>query len=325
MGEQTSKIKNFIFGNFGVIVVFIVAIAYLFYGLIEIDETGKTVTEIIMASGIAFMVGYSITQLLLLQGLIWGNKDQSVIDTKKAHGKTIASISDDIELLDYFCEDKTKDTIRIARISILSRVGLKYANFFDENGDVIEENINIPISNDEIIEKRNKTKRKAINDAIYVKIEPLTTDSLTTDNGVINNPYKFHDNQQTYQKKSAQKGAIMKVIMGIGFGYYGIELIRDFNWGYVLYTAIQLAIFLLNGGIRLIVAWFYVTDTLRQDRVKKINSLEQFRNTDKTKYREMHNKIFSKETVKEENTKENEETFEEETYTTDILPKLSAN
>ena len=123
----------------------------------------------------------------------------------------------------------------------------------------------------------------------------MTTDSLTTDNGVINNPYKFHKNQIEYQKRAAIKGAIMKIFMGLGFGYYGIKLIQDFDWGYLIWTGVQVGVFLLNGGIALIKSWLYVTDTLRQDRVKKINSIEQFHNTDKTKYREIHNKIYSKE------------------------------
>jgi hypothetical protein len=64
-----------------------------------------------------------------------------------------------------------------------------------------------------------------------------------------------------------------------------VKLIEDFSWGALIYTGIQTAIFLVIGGIALLKAYIFVTEEQREAMIKKINNLEKFRNTDKSKYR----------------------------------------
>ena len=280
-----TKLRKGIFSNLGFIMVFLVSIIYLFYGLITLDSSGKTLTEIIISSFVVWLVGYSITQLLTLQGLIIGDKDESVQATKEAHSQAVQKMGDNIVYLEYFCREETANALKTARVSRLTRVGLKYNDYFDKEGSVIEENITIPKSDNEIIEKRNIKKRKAINEAIYMKITALTVDSLTTDNGVKYDPFNFGKNKPEYLKSVAIKSALQKVFIGIGFGYYAINIINDFDWAYLIWTAVQIGIFLLFGSISLFKSYLFVTDTQRQNRIKKINNIDKFNGLDKNRYK----------------------------------------
>ncbi|MDA3932051.1 MAG: hypothetical protein PF513_04870 [Tenericutes bacterium] len=307
-----------VFDNLGFIMTFLVAIIYLFYGLINLEESGKTLSEIIISSFVIWLVGYSIGQLLTLQGILKGEKEESVINTKEAHAGVIGDIGEDITYLEFFCSDETKNAKRTARASKLSSVGLHYEDFFTINGRVKEEKILIPVSDDEIKEARNKKKRKAIEEAIYIKITPLTVETLTTDNGNQYDPYNYGKNKTEYLKSEAKKTAVAKLVIGLGFGYYAIKLVQSFEWGYLVWTGIQIGIFLLLGAIGLFKAYLFVTDTQRQHRIQKINKLEQFKGSNKQKYIEMAKKeidVLEKEITEEKtvdvpeniNTEETEE------------------
>jgi len=314
-----TKLKKGMFENLGFIMAFLVAGIYLFYGLISLESSGKSLSEILISSFVVWVVGYSIGQLLTLQGILIGEKDKSVQDTKIAHGRVIEEIGDDIVYLENFCFDETANAKKTARAAKLSSVGLQYSDYFTDEGKVIEDNIVIPISENEIIEARNKKKRKAIEEAIYIKVTPLTVESLTTDNGNKYDPFDYGMDKFAYLKGVAIKSAISKVALGVGFGYFAMKLIQDFEWGYLIWTGIQVGIFLLLGSINLFKSYLFVTDTQRQNRIKKINKLEQFKGTNKEKYKIVAIKEQPKEVPIEE---EQLEKVKEEVT---ILPPLPKN
>lgn len=314
-----TRLKKGMFENLGFIMAFVVAIVYLFYGLISLESSGKSLSEIIISSFVVWVVGYSIGQLLTLQGILIGEKDKSVQDTKIAHGKVIADIGDDIVYLETFCSDETANAKKTARAAKLSSVGLQYSNYFTDDGRVIEKNIIIPVSENEIIEARNKKKRKAIEEAIYIKVTPLTVESLTTDNGNKYDPFDYGMDKFGYLRNVAIKSAISKVAIGVGFGYFAMKLIQDFEWGYLIWTGIQVGIFLLLGSINLFKSYLFVTDTQRQNRIKKINKLEQFKGTNKEKYKVVKQESKQIE-VKQERTQPVKEELE-----TEVLPPLTKN
>jgi hypothetical protein len=287
----------------------LVAFVYLFYGLVTLESSGKSFVEIFISSFVVWIVGYSIGQLLTLQGILIGEKDDSVINTKKEHARVIENIGSDITYLEYFCAEQTAQALKTARASKLSSVGLKYQDFFTDDGYVKEENVDIPFSNDEVKEARNKKKREAIEEAIYMKVTPLTVESLTTDNGNKYDPYDYGKDKTAYIKSVAIKAAIQKVAIGVGFGYFAIKLIQDFAWGYLYWTGIQVGIFLLLGSIGLFKAYLFVTDTQRQNRIKKINKLEQFKGTDMARYKRMVEEQYAAKEAKEA---EEEDQSEEE-------------
>jgi len=285
--DKAVRIRAFFLSNLGFILVSLTVVIYLFYGLVTLDETGKTAWQIIIDSAVAWIVGFSIARMLEYQGFLMGDKNESVQRTKELHGKTTMDISNDIEYLDDWCQHENELALKVGRTQILSAAGMKYENLFNSDGTMKDEAIEVKKSPIKVIEQRNKKKRKAIDDAINCKITPLSTNSLTTSYASKKyDPYDFGLTKAEYTSRSTMSAAIQKIILGVAFGFYSVELVKDFQWGYLIYTGIQVGIFLLLGGITMVKAYFFVIEAQREATIKKINNLEKFKNIDKTKYKE---------------------------------------
>lgn len=285
--DKMLKLRTFMLNNLGFILVTLTVLIYLFYGLVKLDETGKTAGQIVIDSAVAWVVGFTIGRMLEYQGFLLGENNDSVRRTRELHGKTTMDISPYIEYLDFWCQEQNELALKVGRSQILSDAGLKYDYFFRKDGTIIDEHLFIPQSDVDVIEKRNVAKRKAIDKAINCKITPLSTNSLTTSYASKTyDPYNFGITKAEYTMRSAISSAVQKVVLGVAFGYFGIKLIQDFAWGYLIYTGIQVGIFLLMGAIVLIKAYFFVVEAQREATIKKINNLEKFKNTDKTKYKQ---------------------------------------
>lgn len=289
MDDKALKFRTFLLANLGFILVTLTVAIYLFYGIITLDKADKTVWDIIIDSAIAWIVGFSIARMLEYQGFLLGDKNDSVQKTKELHGQTTMDISPDIEYLDDWCEGENALALKVGRTQILSTVGMKYDHLFNADATVKEENIPIAKSSVKVVEARNKKKRKAVNDALNCKITPLSSNSLTTSySSKKYDPFDFGLTKTEYTARSTISAALQKIFLGIAFGFYTVELIKDFQWGYLIYTGIQVSIFLLLGGISLVKAYFFVIESQREATIKKINNLEKFKNIDKTKFKEAH-------------------------------------
>lgn len=309
--DKAVKWRQFFLNNLGFILVSMTVLIYLFYGLVKLDESGKTAGQIIIDSSVAWVVGFMISRMLELQGFLIGEKTDSVKRTRELHGNTTESISKDIEYLDDWCNDQNELALKVGRSQILSNVGLKYDYLFNADATVKDDRIYIEESKIKVIEERNKKKRKAIKDAINCKITPLSTNSLTTSYASRKyDPYDFGLTKAEYTAKSTGSAAAQKVALGIAFGWFSIKLIEDFAWGYLIYTGIQVGVFLLMGAIVMMKAYFFVTEAQREATIKKINNLEKFRNTDKTKYKEAATNGSKPIEIRETDTGRNEQSIE---------------
>ncbi|NCC19391.1 MAG: hypothetical protein EOM29_10680, partial [Bacteroidia bacterium] len=272
--DKATKWRTFFIGNLGFILVTLTVLIYLFYGLVTLDQSGKSAERIILDSAVAWIVGFSIARMLEYQGFLIGDKNESVQRTKDLHGTVTEAVSKDIEYLDEWCNEQNELALKVGRSSILSEVGLKYSTFFRENATIIDEALDIPKSGIKVIENRNKKKRNAIQRAINCKITPLSTNSLTTSFASKKyDPYNFGMTKAEYTARSTVSAILQKIFLGIAFGYYSVTLIDDFAWGYLIYTGVQVSIFLLLGGITMVKAYFFVIEAQREATIKKINNL----------------------------------------------------
>jgi hypothetical protein len=62
------------------------------------------------------------------------------------------------------------------------------------------------------------------------------------------------------------------------FGYYGIKLIEDFRWELLIWTGIQVVIFLIAGITKFFSAFFFIVDDMRAKKIKKIDNILKFKN-----------------------------------------------
>lgn len=268
------KTKDFLKINLFFIVVAVACAVYIVRGFVNIVETGKTVGEIIADGFVSALFGFFISKLLSLQGIAKGENDPNVINTNMLHARAVEKISPKIYLLDEWCEQKNAEAKRNAQTKILAVAGITINEFergvyrvFDKDGECFK-------SEDML----SKEKRKAIRRARRVSLTPLSASSLTSDGGNKNDPYYFGLEKREYSLRRDGKQVISKILCGLLFGYYGVKLIADFNVADLIWTAIQVALFLIMGVISYLQSYFFIVDEYRHKIIKKIDNLEKFNN-----------------------------------------------
>ena len=131
---MNEKVKDFFRQNIGYFIVALVSIVYIATAFITIDETGKTIGQIIADTAIVFFLGFFINRVFDLQGMMNGDRDERVQTAIGVHGETVVKISPYIDKLDDWCNIKNKENLKLQRTKILASEGMKYDNYFNEDG-----------------------------------------------------------------------------------------------------------------------------------------------------------------------------------------------
>lgn len=261
----------------GYAIVLLVLGVYVFWGMLEVVDKEKTIREIILAGGLAWILGFSIARVLERQGIIHGNNNKSVIHANNVHADTVEKVYPFIDECDEWCNMKNKNALFIKREKILRKNGLKYDKYFDKEGDFIEGSIVFPEPKNKQDKKAQKRKKAAIQEAIDATITPLTPSTLTTSyTGDEYDPFNFGKGIDSYIRKSSFKDAASKVATAVIFGYYGLKMMQDFQWGDLLWTGIQAGSFLISGFMKEISALLYVIQNCKINTYRKVDKLKEF-------------------------------------------------
>lgn len=308
---EENKFKSFIKNNFIYFIIAFACIAYIAYGMVKIETSGKTILEIIGSGVIIFLIGYAICFLFSLQGMMSGDKQQDVINTNKLHSKCVGEIDPKINEMDDWCDKENVKTLKRIRQQILNREGLKYDDCFDEEGIAIDYDFShtepvfeIKKKNDKgeletkkltakemkqlspqkykmemkrvrVYNKRQELKRKAYLKAMRVKITQLSTDAITATTVKQNDPHNLGMDKRQYQKREARSDLITKAICAIIFSYFSFSFIL--GWAYLISSCVQVAIFLLMGGAKFIQSYYFITEDFRKRTVRQINYIQRFK------------------------------------------------
>ena len=301
--EDENKIKTFIKNNFLYFVIALASLAYIAYGFLSIEESGKSIVEIIGQGGVVFLVAYLICRLFSMQGLLAGDRKKEVIKTNQLHSKCVADIDPKINELDVWCEQENAKALERVRKQILNKEGLRYSDCFDNEGT--PKDIDFPLEElvikgkdgseiDPSIAKKEKpelykvayaknkahnarqiAKRRAFHSAIRVKITPLSADAITATTVKVNDPHNFGMDRKKYQKVDARSDLLSKAILGIIFSYFSFSFIA--GWENLISAVLQVAIFLLFGGIKWFQSYYFVVEDLRKRTVRQINYIQKFK------------------------------------------------
>ena len=132
---KKNNFTEMFYKNAGYIAVVLISIVYVASSLINISKSGKTVYEIIGAGVLSLIVGIMINGVFRSMGVRRGDEDERTVATNTLHAKTVDEISPHIDKLDDFCERENKRALREIRTRILAREGMKYLDYFDEEGN----------------------------------------------------------------------------------------------------------------------------------------------------------------------------------------------
>ena len=271
MTDQAERAKRFFMRNLAYFVVALVSVVYVATSFINIDKSGKSVTQILADGCIVFLLGIFIDRLFELQGLQNGESDERVIRTVMLHEETVNKAVSDIDELDDWCETENRKNYKLQRQKILARAGLKYDDCFDADG------VSKPLVLKETATKAEKRKqRRVYSYAVRLKLTYLNAGDLTSDGGKKQDPFYFGKTKVQYGFRSNLKDIFSKVITVILFGYYGASLLENFNYADLIWKCMQITMFFLMGVVKMIQAYMFMTGEYRARIIKKIDILQKF-------------------------------------------------
>lgn len=262
--ELGIKVQQWLKENISIIAIVVISLVYVLYGLITIEESGKSIGQIIADGAISFMMGFLIKSLLNSQGLTNGEKSEIFIETRKQYTTLIDDISDIQHYLGNFCDYQNEETLRKAQTSILRSELLKYDDF---------------INNKIEYEKLNKHQKKAFDKARKIKINNISESILLSDcRNFIETGKDININKQSYLKKSNSATLIVMLATAVIFGYFSVDRNEGFNVAGAIWSLIQVAYYLGIGAFQYFQGYTFMTDTYKTALLRKKSYIEKFKN-----------------------------------------------
>ena len=264
------KVKEALRNYMLYIAVFVVSAVYIASAFILIQETGKTVLQIIAEGAVIFFIGILINVLMGLQGMMNGEREDCVKETNSRHEDVVRSIIPIIDGLKDFCDSKNKEAIFAERKKRLSDKGIRYDSIFDENGELKPFSPQPGMSKEDV-----KTIRKMRKKMTRLKLTELTPDALIGNGGRYHDPYYFKTKTE-YERMSVRKDIIAKILLSVLFGYFGVTF-ATFNWANVIWTVLKTAMLVGFGVLKCQQSAQFVKGEYLDGINKKINTLLEFK------------------------------------------------
>lgn len=281
---KKNSFTEMFYKNAGYFVVVLVSLVYVASSLINISKSGRSVYEIIATGVLSLIVGVMINGVFRSMGIRRGDEDERTLATNALHAKTVEEISPYIDRLDEFCERENKRAIREIRTRILVGEGMKYSDYFDENG--ASKSLALPKSelgtvggqSTEAAERGlDKARIRAYKRALRVKVKPLVSSNLTSDGVKASDPFDFGKSKREYTSQKNAGDLLVKLLMAIIFGYFGVTLATEINVASIIWNGLQIVLYITGGVIQMYSSFMWVVDDYRGSVVKKIDYLQKFK------------------------------------------------
>lgn len=283
------KIKELVYVNIGYIAVSLICLLYVGTSIINIEQTGKTVYEIAVDSALYFTMGILINRILDAQGLMIGSRDPRVYETMKLHNETVNRVYPYMNHMDEWCDLKNKEALFRARRNYLSRYGMRYTDYFDDDGVAKE----FPFQQGKIgFYKRiyEHVKYCKYRHAVRMKLTRLSTGLLISDAGETEDPYKMGRSKSEYIKAATKKDIVVKTLIAFLIGYYSVPSLLVFNIPDLIWKLFQVGMLFAMGVMSMQSSIIFVTEEYRSRIIKKIDVLQQFENSIKEEQTHEQNK-----------------------------------
>lgn len=275
---MNEKIRDFFKQSICYFIVALVSIVYIATAFITVDETGKTIGEIIADTAVVFFLGLFINRVFDLQGMMNGDRDERVQMAIVTHGETVVKISPYIDRLDEWCKLKNEENLKVQRTRVLASEGMRYEDYFNEDGSAKDFIPDEEKLKNKTLRKTEKARIRCFKKALHLKLTPITAGALTSEGGKKQDPYNFGRTKGQYETQTSVRDIITKICIAGIFGYYGVRLIQDFNYATLIWNGLQVVIFLIMGCIKMYNSFMFVTGEYRTRIVNKTNNLEMFHN-----------------------------------------------
>jgi len=282
--EWNERLRDAIRNYLGYGAVVLVVLAYIASAFLTLEATGKSIGQILTDGTIVFLLGLTINRMLDLQGIHNGERDARVREAEDKHATLVEEVAPQLDALDAFCEEKNAEALARARRTYLSHRGLRYHDYFDESGICICRQR----AHGEGLRARWRAagERATVRRAERIRLTRLSAGLLISDAGNPADPYFLGRSKREYERQSGRGDILSKLLTALVFGYYGVALLRGFSLAELIWTLLQVGLFLLMGAIKMERSYLYVVDEYRGRIKKKSDVLRAFLGTRETKKEE---------------------------------------
>ena len=273
---MNEKVKEWFKNIAGYGVVLLVSVAYVATSFIMIRRSYKSLWQIIVDGALVFIVGVLISRAFELQGIVEGDRDENLKEEESEHAKLVDRVAPVIDDLEEWCTMKNREALRTQRIRILAQRGMKYSDYFDEEGMTRPFEVNEKHMKNRYTRKIEKKRIKCYMKALSVKLTPLSAAVLTGESGRHWDPYFLGRSKSEYTKESSKLDIIIKIVLSLSFGYFGVSLVADRSLAGLIWKVFQIAVFLSMGNQKQIQAREFVVGEFKGRMNKKRKYLEMF-------------------------------------------------
>ncbi len=275
---MNEKIKDFLKNSTGYGIILLISLGYIATAFITVEKSGKSIGRIIADGIVIFLIGIMINRAYELQGMAEGDRDGRVQTALDRHVETVDDVAPYIDRLDAWCDGKNRDAMRTQRVRILAERGMRYSDYFDEDGMTKEFSINEAHLKNRHMRKFEIKRIRCYYKALSLHLTPLTSVALISEGGRFWDPYYLGRSKPEYAKESGRSDVITKIILSVLFGYFGIALIADWSIATLIWKTLQVAVFVVMGSLKKTKSYEFVTEEYRGRIMKKTNILRMFMN-----------------------------------------------
>ena len=251
-------------------IVVAISIVYVFWGLLDISDTKKTLWQIIADGVLTFAIGYSIGQLLSLQGYKNGALNEGLVKAQKEHREKVASINAKLDKLEEYLDERHKKKVRLYQIQILTEEALLYDDFI--SGKYAKWR-----TDKQLRSQLSKSQIRAIYKAYHCRLKKISVTDLTKGSeSHNNNDDELGETKLQHQKKQSIVALGSKIIWMLFFGFFSIQMAKDFNWTNLIWTGLQVVLFLGSGIMKYDSAYTYMKENVKDRYYAQIDILTSF-------------------------------------------------
>ena len=95
-------------------------------------------------------------------------------------------------------------------------------------------------------------------------------------------PFDFGRSKREYTSQKNAGDLLVKLLMAIIFGYFGVTLATEINVASIIWNGLQIVLYITGGIIQMYNSFMWVVDDYRGSVVKKIDYLQKFKRSAET-------------------------------------------
>lgn len=258
--------------------ILLISLGYIATAFITVERSGKSVGRILADGIVIFLIGIVINRSFELQGIADGDCDERVTSAIEQHARTVDHVAPYIDRLDVWCDQRNRDALKIQRMRILAQRGMRYADYFDEEGMSREFAVDKEKLKSPYLWRLEVGRIRCYTKALSLHLTPLTSGTLVSEGGRAWDPYFLGRSKSEYIRGSNRGDVFSKLLLSVLFGYFGLALLADWSVATLIWKMMQIAVFLVMGSIKKTKSYQFMVEEYRGRITKKTNILRMFAN-----------------------------------------------